>query len=719
MEKEERVEQKLYESRCARHYRVGRVVLCRFLCMCAFVCIVAGSALTAGAVTVFAAEDSTEEYAADGGEQQGIVEESDSPAKGCTGDIDLADIYEIGGYAEVAEEGDVASIASSGNFKYHNRVANSIKSFKKNIDVHGMGVTTSNVKSIFVNILALHPEIAYVANASYVYNRYNGSVSTLVISYIPNAKKVRESLVAAVKEVNKQVDTKNMKPAEIVLAYHEYLTSTVEYDASGIKDYSTVYGRDHKYDMYGTLVDKKAVCQGYAETMNYLLKQSGVPCALATSQYINHAWNVVRINGKWYHVDATWDDPVTDLPGQSRHDYFLISTDTLNRRTKNASSSYSLGRYDTKISAAWTGSYNGATDKKYESGQMWSGVEKVMYHRKGYWYCIKQGSSWMDFQIIKNRFSTGGKKVILSGTSVWYKTDGSYYTKQYGSIFLAQESLYFHTARYIGRIDLDSPKNEYTLLYDIRSKYSDGVNIYAMGWHNKQIVVWVSNTPLCNPRDAYLLAPCLKHSWNSGKVTKKATYTSTGTKLYTCKKCSYKKSVATPKLQLGKPVVKTAATVKGIRLSWNKVSGATAYKVYKKTKSGKYQLLKKANTLSIVDGRISSGKTYGYKIVACNAYTTSKVTTVSRLYLGNVKARAKNTNKGVKIAWNKVAGADSYRMYRKSGNSAYKLMKIAGSGAASWVDSKSVAGKKYTYAVVPYKKQTGGAYTPVTVSCKR
>ena len=60
---------------------------------------------------------------------------------------------------------------------------------------------------------------------------------------------MRESLVAAVKEVNKQVDTKNMKPAEIVLAYHEYLKSTVEYDASGIKDYSTVYGRDHKYDM--------------------------------------------------------------------------------------------------------------------------------------------------------------------------------------------------------------------------------------------------------------------------------------------------------------------------------------------------------------------------------------------------------------------------------------------------------------------------------------
>ena len=86
MEKEERIEQKLYESRCTRHYRVGRVVLCRFLCMCAFVCIVAGSALTAGAVTAFAAEDSTEECAADGG-QQGIVEESDSPAMGCTGEV--------------------------------------------------------------------------------------------------------------------------------------------------------------------------------------------------------------------------------------------------------------------------------------------------------------------------------------------------------------------------------------------------------------------------------------------------------------------------------------------------------------------------------------------------------------------------------------------------------------------------------------------------------
>jgi len=60
-------------------------------------------------------------------------------------------------------------------------------------------------------------------------------------------------LDAAIAEVNKQINTKNMKPAEIVLAYHEFLTSTVAYDTSGAKEFDPTTGRDHMYDMYGVV----------------------------------------------------------------------------------------------------------------------------------------------------------------------------------------------------------------------------------------------------------------------------------------------------------------------------------------------------------------------------------------------------------------------------------------------------------------------------------
>ncbi len=699
---EERLKQNSCRKCLARYFSASKTSkwkALKVICMCAVVFMTVCMTAYYGKVTAFADE---------------TVEGSRLEIE----NIDLSEIYEIGGYEQPEqddEESGMASLAAASSNAREDKIANAIKSFKTNINVRGMGITRSNVESVFANIMALHPEIVYVANASYSYNGSTGSVNALIIGYIPNAKSVKDSLTNAVKEVNRQVNIKNMKPAEIVLAYHEYLTSTVEYDASGIRGYNKVNGRDHKYDMYGTLVNKKAVCQGYAETMNYLLRKAGIPCALATSKYINHAWNVVRLNGRWYHVDATWDDPTDDLPGQSRHEYFLISTDTLNRRTKSVSSSYSLGRYDTKISGAWNGRYTGAVDKRYESGQMWSGVEKVMYYRNGYWYSIRQGNTPIEFEIVKHRFSTGGEKVILSGTSVWYKSDGSYYNGQFGSIFLAQESLYFNTARYIGRIDLDSPKNEYTLLYDIRGSYSDGINIYAMGWHNKQIVVWISDSPMCKARDAYLLNPCLKHSWNKGTVIKKATYASTGAKQYTCKKCSYKKTVSTPKLQLGKVSVKTAPNKKGIKLTWGKVSGATGYRVYRKTKNGSFQLLKSVNTSSLLDGRVSSGTTYTYKVAAYNKYTIGKATQVSRLFLGSANVKAGNKAGGVKIVWNRVKGADSYKIYRKTKTGSYRLMKTVNSGITSWIDNRVSECKEYTYAVMPYKKTTGGSYTPATI----
>ncbi len=110
---------------------------------------------------------------------------------------------------------------------------------------------------------------------------------------------------------------------------HDYLVDTIEYDVEAGKNV---------YNIYGALVNKQAVCEGYARTYKLLLDELGIPCIIACGTGRNragetesHAWNYVQINGNWYAVDVTWDDPVIigngSLTDSFRYRYFLVGSD--------------------------------------------------------------------------------------------------------------------------------------------------------------------------------------------------------------------------------------------------------------------------------------------------------------------------------------------------------------------------------------------------------
>ncbi len=81
---------------------------------------------------------------------------------------------------------------------------------------------------------------------------------------------------------------------------------------------------------YGALVFGTSVCQGYAEAYTYLLREVGIASSICVSHQLNHAWNIVYINDKPYHVDVTWDDPIlyglSDV-GFVSHNNFLRSSE--------------------------------------------------------------------------------------------------------------------------------------------------------------------------------------------------------------------------------------------------------------------------------------------------------------------------------------------------------------------------------------------------------
>lgn len=93
---------------------------------------------------------------------------------------------------------------------------------------------------------------------------------------------------------------------------------------------------ENAHNAYGALVKGKAVCEGYARAFQYLLYQSGIQCLIAEGSGINpstglsegHAWNVVRIDGQYYHTDLTWDDTDDDNT-PVMYPYFNLKTEQI------------------------------------------------------------------------------------------------------------------------------------------------------------------------------------------------------------------------------------------------------------------------------------------------------------------------------------------------------------------------------------------------------
>ncbi len=290
---------------------------------------------------------------------------------------DLDDTLQKGGLGVVVEQQDgAASLASTYDATALEKlIVEGIKAWQTSIDVSELGLTRDDINNGAVrSIINSHPEFISLSGG-YTYWTSGSSITKIAFTYLTNAKEEQQELDAALQEVKSKIDTSGMSDEEIVLAYHEYLTSTVAY---AYEDYfNGTIAANHGYDMYGALVKHSCVCQGYAETMFYLLREAGLSCAIASSENINHAWNIVKIHGKWYHIDATWDDPVWDMPGRSYHDYFLVSFDTMN---KNTLINHTKDRTDMVVSAQWGDTYTTAVDTTYESGKFWNGIEKAIFY---------------------------------------------------------------------------------------------------------------------------------------------------------------------------------------------------------------------------------------------------------------------------------------------------------------------------------------------------
>ena len=150
-----------------------------------------------------------------------------------------------------------------------------------------------------------------------------------------NSKSEIDQAISQIEQVKNQIlQNKTGNTLEDIKMVHDYLVDTITYDST--------LSKQNIYNIYGALIGKESVCEGYARAFKYLLDELGIPCVLvigtgtnSQGQTENHAWNYVQLNGTWYAVDATWDDPVVVGGGtaseESKYKYFLVGADVMNQ----------------------------------------------------------------------------------------------------------------------------------------------------------------------------------------------------------------------------------------------------------------------------------------------------------------------------------------------------------------------------------------------------
>ena len=185
--------------------------------------------------------------------------------------------------------------------------------YGQSVDLSQYTVTDKELDPLFQQLIHEGKLPWYIFGTyTYHYDTATGYISEFKPDLLNRDRYDRMRYEQGVAEVLDACVQEGMAQWQIALAIHDYLILHCIYDES--------LKLDTGYDL---LVGGSTVCSGYAALYQDLLLRAGIPCVQVESGPMNHVWNLVQLDGQWYHVDVTWDDPTPDTKGYVRHDYFL------------------------------------------------------------------------------------------------------------------------------------------------------------------------------------------------------------------------------------------------------------------------------------------------------------------------------------------------------------------------------------------------------------
>ena len=507
-----------------------------------------------------------------------------------------------------------------------------------------------------------------------------------------------------------------------VQAIYNWITANVKYDYSHMND-PTYWPQ---YTAYAAAVQKKAVCQGYANLFYRLANDAGIDCRIITGKAYNgtqtedHAWNIVRMEDeKYYCLDATWDAGLKP----ENYEYFLKGLTSFSR------------------------DHQAETDKL----------------NTPYWTQYESRTSAADYKASSTQLPapavTGGKDSQGRPTLKWNAVSGAAKYEVYRARSKDGTYSLMSTQSATGYTNTSDLTNGNTYYYKVRALDADGT---AGAWSSIVSVTYKQTLPaptVTGGNDSQG-RPTLKWNAVSGAAkyevyrarSKDGTYskysTTTGTSYtntsYIENGNTYYYKVraldangtagawssvvsVTYKQTLPAPTVTGGNDAQGRpTLKWNAVTGAAKYEVYRaRSKDGDYIKYSTVTGTSYTNtSYIEDGNTYYYKVRALDANGTAGAwsSIVSVTYraasTGTLSAPAvtggKDSQGRPTLKWNAVSGAAKYEVYRARSKDGDYIKYSTVTGTSYTNTSYIESGNTYYYKVRALKADgTAGAWSSV------
>ena len=507
-----------------------------------------------------------------------------------------------------------------------------------------------------------------------------------------------------------------------VQAIYNWITANVKYDYSHLSDPTYLL----QYTAYAAAVQKKAVCQGYANLFYRLANDAGVDCRIITGKAYNgtqtedHAWNIVRMeDGKYYCLDATWDAGLKP----EKYEYFLKGLTSFSRdhqaETDKLNTPY-WTQYQSRTSAADykasspqlpAPTVTGGNDAQGRPTLKWNavtGAAKYEVYRArskdGDYikYSTVTGTSYTNISYIENGNTYYYKVRALdaNGTagawssivSVTYKQTLPAPTVTGGNDAQGRPTLKWKAVTGAAKYEV----------YRARSKDGDYIKYSTVTGTSYTNTSYIEDGNTYYYKVRALDANGTAGAWSSiVSVTYRAA--STGT--------LSAPSVTGGKDSQGRPT-----------LTWKAVTGAAKYEVYRaRSKDGDYIKYSTVTGTSYTNtSYIENGNTYYYKVRALGSDGTAgpDSTPVSVTYKAPFGAPlvtgSKDSQGRPALKWDKVTDAAKYEVYRaRSKDGTYSLMSTQ--SATGYTNTSYLAnGTTYYYKVRALKANgTASAYSSV------
>lgn len=216
--------------------------------------------------------------------------------------------------------------------KEYDKVVQSICRFQRKVstyDVNNIEEMNTLMKAIifeqpqffYLNtkkVNVIRQENQYLYEFDYIYDK-------------KTAQQIMQEIEEKTEYIFSQIITNEMSDYEKILSIHDYLTDCIQYDFSALS-------LDYVYDAFtieGALLKKRAVCEGIAKGIAYLLGKLGIPVMVVIGsseidgQEMDHAWNIVELGGQYYHIDATWDLQEINHFSSMSHLYFNLDDESM------------------------------------------------------------------------------------------------------------------------------------------------------------------------------------------------------------------------------------------------------------------------------------------------------------------------------------------------------------------------------------------------------